>query len=51
MASGPLTPSFHLRGSQKQLLHVSASPLSLNTLKEGLEVFLHRRTVPFCAPT
>lgn len=51
MASGPLTPLLHLQGSQKPLLPVSASPLSSNTLKEGLGVFLPLRTVLFCALT
>lgn len=51
MASGPQTPSLHLRGSQRPLLHASAKPLSLNTPMEGLEVYLPLRTVPSCALT
>lgn len=51
MASGPRTPSVHLRDSQTPLLHASAKPLGLNTLREGLEVFLPLRTVPSCALT
>lgn len=51
MASGPRTPSLRLQGSQRPSLHVSAKPLSLNTLREGLEVFLPLRTVPSYALT